>query len=545
MNEVFIEAAKLSAKYPKLIEKAIQYGTAGFRTRATELPHVMFRMGLLAVLRSKAKNETVGVMITASHNPEEDNGVKLIDPSGEMLETSWESLATSLANIRDDDIASLLAKIASASKIDLDTSAEVYIAHDTRSSSYPLSTAVKEGVDALCGKYKYYGLLTTPQLHYMVCCKNSLGAYGKDTEEGYYEKLTNAFFQLTQLFEPRNKYTSHIKLDGANGIGAMKIKILQKYIGNALKINLHNDGSEGKLNHRCGADFVKVQQKQPDAFPMEIEERCVSYDGDADRIVYFYLDSKSRFHLLDGDKISTLVADYLKNLLKAAGLNINLCVVQTAYANGNSTNYISNVLNIPVACVPTGVKHLHHRAQEDDIGIYFEANGHGTALFSSDTVKKITQVARDSTDKEKLSAAKKLLYTIDIINQTVGDAIADMLLVESVLQAYDWNVSDWDKLYQDLPNRQLKVKVSDRTVITTTDAERKCVTPQGLQTCIDEIVAKYENGRSFVRPSGTEDIIRVYAEAKTQENADSLAHEVALAVHKMAGGVGDTAMSIH
>lgn len=33
---------------------------------------------------------------------------------------------------------------------------------------------------------------------------------------------------------------------------------------------------------------------------------------------------------------------------------------------------------VPVACVPTGVKHLHHRAQEFDVGVYFEANGHGT-----------------------------------------------------------------------------------------------------------------------------------------------------------------------
>ena len=38
-------------------------------------------------------------MITASHNPEEDNGVKLVDPMGEMLESSWESIATKLANI--------------------------------------------------------------------------------------------------------------------------------------------------------------------------------------------------------------------------------------------------------------------------------------------------------------------------------------------------------------------------------------------------------------------------------------------------------------
>jgi phosphoacetylglucosamine mutase len=39
-------------------------------------------------------------MITASHNPEPDNGVKLIDPLGEMLHQSWEKFATRLANAR-------------------------------------------------------------------------------------------------------------------------------------------------------------------------------------------------------------------------------------------------------------------------------------------------------------------------------------------------------------------------------------------------------------------------------------------------------------
>ena len=39
-------------------------------------------------------------MITASHNPVEDNGVKLIDPMGEMLKETWEKYATQLANAR-------------------------------------------------------------------------------------------------------------------------------------------------------------------------------------------------------------------------------------------------------------------------------------------------------------------------------------------------------------------------------------------------------------------------------------------------------------
>ena len=101
-----------------------------------------------------------------------------------------------------------------------------------------------------------------------------------------------------------------------------------------------------------------------------------------------------------------------------------------------------------------------------------------------------------------------------------------------------WNITEWFEAYVDLPNRQLKVQVADRNVIVTTDAERKCLEPAGLQNAIDEIVLKFPKGRSFVRPSGTEDVVRVYAEADTQDNADQLAYEVGLVVHTHAGGVG-------
>jgi phosphoacetylglucosamine mutase len=61
---------------------------------------------------------------------------------------------------------------------------------------------------------------------------------------------------------------------------------------------------------------------------------------------------------------------------------VKVAVVQTAYANGASTNYIKQVLGLEVATTPTGVKHLHKKAEQYDIGIYFEANGHGTILFN-------------------------------------------------------------------------------------------------------------------------------------------------------------------
>lgn len=48
-----------------------------------------------------------------------------------------------------------------------------------------------------------YGLVTTPQLHYMVCCQNTQGQYGKATLEGYYEKLSKAFMELMKQVNSR------------------------------------------------------------------------------------------------------------------------------------------------------------------------------------------------------------------------------------------------------------------------------------------------------------------------------------------------------
>ncbi|XP_073893689.1 phosphoacetylglucosamine mutase isoform X6 [Macaca fascicularis] len=344
----------------------------------------------------------------------------------------------------------------------------------------------------------------------MVYCRNTGGRYGKATIEGYYQKLSKAFVELTKQASCSGDEYRSLKVDCANGIGALKLREMEHYFSQGLSVQLFNDGSKGKLNHLCGADFVKSHQKPPQGMEIKSNERCCSFDGDADRIVYYYHDADGQFHLIDGDKIATLISSFLKELL----------------------------VEVPVYCTKTGVKHLHHKAQEFDIGVYFEANGHGTALFSTAVEMKIKQSAEQLEDKKR-KAAKMLENIIDLFNQAAGDAISDMLVIEAILALKGLTVQQWDALYTDLPNRQLKVQVADRRVISTTNAERQAVTPPGLQEAINDLVKKYKLSRAFVRPSGTEDVVRVYAEADSQESADHLAHEVSLAVFQLAGGIGE------
>lgn len=111
-----------------------------------------------------------------------------------------------------------------------------------------------------------------------------------------------------------------------------------------LEISGADTTTPGALNNQCGADYVKTQQRAPPGLAMKPLQRYCSYDGDADRIVFYYADDAGTFHLLDGDKIAGLVTGYIIELVKDAGLELNVGVVQTAYANGASTEYLKTVV---------------------------------------------------------------------------------------------------------------------------------------------------------------------------------------------------------
>ncbi|MCO5558686.1 hypothetical protein L7F22_012272 [Adiantum nelumboides] len=532
------------------------YGTAGFRADASILDCATFRAGIVAALRSLQTASTIGLMITASHNPIHDNGVKIADCNGDMLSQDWEPFAESLANASNpsDCLQSVTDFIQNGKLLkSAASSGRVLLARDTRPSGERLLNAARQGVEAILGVDAVEtGVLTTPQLHWMVrACNRGYGA----TEQDYYSQLSHAFKCLLEMKPPgKGLITSGdgFIVDGANGVGARKLLKLQGVVQD-LKLDIRNCGAEGEglLNELVGADYVQKEKKFPSGFghPSELLKRCASLDGDADRIVFFYgkeVEGGEAMspQLLDGDKILALFAMFIQNQLQELcnGVHklktINLGVVQTAYANGASTRFLKESLGIRVAITPTGVKHLHHRAAEFDIGLYFEANGHGTVLLKEEFLQLLRSFSPESMTEGSWRAAQRLQAISELVNQAIGDAFSVLLLVEVALRYMNWSIQTWDSIYTDLPSRQLKVKVKDRTLIRTMDAETRVTHPLHLQAAIDGEVGKVRYGRAFVRPSGTEDVVRVYAEAGSQDEADFLARAVAVHVHELANGVG-------
>ena len=115
-------------------------------------------------------------------------------------------------------------------------------------------------------------------------------------------------------------------------------------------------------------------------------------------------------------------------------------------------------------------------------------------------------------------------------NMAVGDAICNMLMIESVLKDKDFSIENFNSIYKDLPNKTLKIEVKDRSAFKTTWDETELIQPLSLQSSIEFIWKTHKEARCFVRPSRTEDGLHVYVEAYTSESFDIIATAVMLEI---------------
>ena len=421
----------------------------------------------------------------------------------------------------------------------------VWIGHDTRPSSPGLAAAVAAGVSALGGTPHPVALTTTPQLHWLVA---TAAAGGDATLAAYTRTLAGGHAALVAGRQPFTPPSTPLIVDAANGVGGAAVAALAAAIAGAgfgIVVRNADTDNAAALNCGCGSDAVQKSRRTPTGFAdVPPGTLCASLDGDADRVVYFVPTGKEdEVTLFDGDRIAALLARWAAHLvstLPPADPPLTVGAVRTAYANGAAVEAALAALG-GEAAVPlarTGVKFVHAAATAFDVGVYFEANGHGAVLFS-DRFKQAAASAAGTPAGDAAAAA------LAASNQAVGDALSALLLVDAALRTLSLTPSAWGALYTDLPSRQAVVRVADRTFVAMNEAESAAVAPAALVAAVDAAVARAgPRARAFARPSGTEDVVRVFAEAETQAQADALAVEVAAAVWETCGGVGERPVSV-
>jgi phosphoacetylglucosamine mutase len=249
---------KASTERPKPDCK-LSYGTAGFRTNANLLQSTVFRCGVLMALRSLKTSSVTGICITASHNPAPDNGVKLVDPSGEMLSQDYEGFADELANAETSEaLVGVVKRFIETEGIDMGQAerGKVLLAFDTRPSGGPLAEDAAAGAGSLGVSVELLGMMTTPQLHWAVMRRNQ-GL--ESSEDAYYKHIAGAFGRLSGPTFSTGQERRKLHVDCANGVGALKLEKLKPYV---VRLGLDLSRRSGPSPRPC-AISLSVKRRAP------------------------------------------------------------------------------------------------------------------------------------------------------------------------------------------------------------------------------------------------------------------------------------------
>jgi phosphoacetylglucosamine mutase len=325
----------------------------------------------------------MGVMLTASHNDESYNGVKVAAPDGSMLDADQEQILIQWVNERDIQQWKTLLQDFIDQPSTTPSLGSWHVGRDTRSHSQGFSDLVIQAATFMGVSVIDHGILTTPMLHQIVLMSNqqpegsTTSSSRPANRQTYLEQLAQAYCTLDQLLLTTTTTTTTtstttttnmdtLQVDGACGVGypAMVDLVAALHTINPLyakRFQPRNPPGSGPLNEQCGSEHVQKQLMPPQWYDEKNNDNnnspttttttayACSVDGDADRIVFWSTSSTTDsdvslpgWTLLDGDKIAVLMGQFFQQLQLNGDLPSDLAigVVQTAYANGASTQYL-------------------------------------------------------------------------------------------------------------------------------------------------------------------------------------------------------------
>ena len=334
-----------------------------------------------------------GVMITASHNPFTDNGIKLVNKEGYKM---------------DEDVLEQV---------------EAYIDGEF---DVPLATgdAIGRTVDYMQGRNRYISSL-----------------------------IASCGFSLQGL---------KIGLDCANGAASSVARPVFDALG--AETHVINNAPNGlNINVDCGSTHIDQLQRFVVQNGLDVG---FAYDGDADRC----LAVDERGHVVDGDLILYVCGTYLNKY----GLLAKQTVVTTVMSNFGLFKAFDDA-GLSYEKTNVGDKYVYACMNENEYSLGGEQSGH---IIFGDLAK-------------------------------TGDGILTSLRIMEVLRAEREKLSELTRPVTLYPQQLVNVRVTDK--------EAAMQSPK-----VNDAVAAAEkflegNGRVLVRASGTEPLVRVLAEAPTDE----------------------------
>ena len=334
-----------------------------------------------------------GVMITASHNPFTDNGIKLVNKEGYKM---------------DEDVLEQV---------------EAYI---DGKLDVPMATGdgIGRTVDYMQGRNRYISSL-----------------------------IASCGFSLQGL---------KIGLDCANGAASSVARPVFDALG--AETHVINNAPNGlNINVDCGSTHIDQLQRFVVQNGLDVG---FAYDGDADRC----LAVDERGHVVDGDLILYVCGTYLNKYGRLA----KQTVVTTVMSNFGLFKAFDDA-GLSYEKTNVGDKYVYACMNENDYSLGGEQSGH---IIFGDLAK-------------------------------TGDGILTSLRIMEVLRAEREKLSELTRPVKLYPQQLVNVRVTDK--------EAAMQSPK-----VNDAVAAAEkflegNGRVLVRASGTEPLVRVLAEAPTDE----------------------------
>lgn len=386
-----------------LVAGLLSIGAEVMRIGVISTPGVAF---LTKVLGAQA-----GVMISASHNPVEDNGIKFFGPDGFKLSDEQEL-----------EIEELLDK------------------EDTLPR--PTGSDLGQVNDYFEGGQKY--------LQYL-----------KQTVDEDFSGI-------------------HVALDCAHGAtSSLAVHLFADLDADISTMGNNPDG----LNINKG-----VGSTHPEGLAQLVVEKKadigLAFDGDGDRLIA--VDENGE--IVDGDQIMYICAKYLN---EKGRLNKHT-VVSTVMSN---LGFYKAVEAAGLQSMPTAVgdRYVMEEMRKGGYNLGGEQSGH--------------------------------IIFLDYI--TTGDGMLSGIQLVNIMKATNKKLSELASEMEKFPQLLVNVRVTDRTLAETNP---------NIQAVIKEVEAEMgENGRMLVRPSGTEPLIRVMAEAPTEELCEYYVNKVVTVVKEELG----------